>query len=72
VQAESMTDRRDRVLDWRDELRRLTPLLLELPAPARRAVMDAVAAFVREDEDGSGESLLDTLHGSVLAVSDAA
>jgi hypothetical protein len=63
------TDRRDRVLDWRDELRRVTPLLLELPAPARRAVMDAVAAFVREDADGCSESLLD---GAVGAMSDAA
>jgi hypothetical protein len=65
-------DRRDRVLDWRDELRRVTPLLLELPAPARRAVMDAVAAFVREDADGRGESLLDPLNGAVSAMSDAA
>ena len=63
-------DRRDRVLDWRDELRRVTPLLLELPTPARRAVMDVVAAFVREDADGRGESLLDPLNGAVSAMSD--
>jgi hypothetical protein len=65
-------DRRDRVLDWRVELRRVTPLLLELPAPARRAVLDVVAAFVREDADGPGESLLDPLNGAVGAMSDAA
>ena len=34
--------------------------------------MDAVAAFVREDADGLGESLLDPLNGAVSAMSDAA
>lgn len=43
------TDARDRVLDWHDEMLRIEPRLLELPAAARRAVRDVVAAFLRED-----------------------
>jgi hypothetical protein len=45
------TDRRDRVLDWKAELRRIAPRLLELPESARQAVYDALADFAREDAD---------------------
>ncbi len=62
-------DRRDRVLDWRDELRRVTPRLGELPLGARLAVMQVVATFVREDADDPAESLVDPRH---RAISDAA
>ncbi len=62
-------DRRDRVLDWRDELRRVTPRLAELPLGARLAVLAVVATFVREDADNPAESLDQPLHG---AISDAA
>ena len=37
------------MLDWQDELRRITPQLLELPAAARRALHDVVTDFLRED-----------------------
>jgi hypothetical protein len=43
------TDLQDRVLDWQEELLRITPRLLELPAAARQAVYDVVADFLRED-----------------------
>jgi hypothetical protein len=62
-------DRRDRVLDWKDELRRVTPRLAELPPGARLAVMQVVAAFVREDADDPAASLAEPRH---RAVSDAA
>jgi hypothetical protein len=62
-------DRRDRVLDWRDELRRVTPRLPELPLGARLAVMQVVATFVREDAEDSAESLAEPLRD---AISDAA
>ena len=62
-------DRRDRVLDWRDELRRVTPRLAELPLGARLAVMQVVATFVREDADAPAESLAEPRH---RAISDAA
>jgi hypothetical protein len=62
-------DRRDRVLDWRDELRRVTPRLAELPLGARLAVMQVVATFVREDADDPAEPLGEPLRG---AISDAA
>jgi hypothetical protein len=62
-------DRRDRVLDWRDELRRVTPRLAEMPLGARLAVMQVVAAFVREDADDPAESLAEPRH---RAISDAA
>jgi len=62
-------DRRDRVLDWRDELRRVTPRLAELPLGARLAVMQVVATFVREDADTPAESRAEQLSG---AISDAA
>jgi hypothetical protein len=62
------TDRRDRILDWRDELRRVTPLLGELPLGARLAVMEVVATFAREDDNAPGESF-ESLNS---AISDAA
>lgn len=46
-----MTDRRDRVLDWQVELLRIAPHLLELPKPARQAVYEVVAGFLREDAE---------------------
>jgi hypothetical protein len=42
-------ERRDRIPDWTDELRRLMPRLPELPAQARLAVSEVVLAFARED-----------------------
>jgi len=42
-------DRRDRILDWRDELRRLEPELPALPPAAQEAVRATVEAFLRED-----------------------
>jgi hypothetical protein len=42
-------EHRDRILDWRQELRRLEPQLPSLPAAARRAVLATVARFVWED-----------------------
>jgi hypothetical protein len=62
-------DRRERVLDWRDELRRVTPLLAELPMGARLAVMEVVATFAREDRDVPSPSLSDP---PSRAISDAA
>ena len=50
------TDLHDRVLDWREELVRITPRLLELPAAARQALYDVVAGFMREDA-GSVDAL---------------
>jgi hypothetical protein len=44
------TDARDRVLDWRDELLRIEPRLLELPLAARQAIRDVVTAFELEDD----------------------
>jgi hypothetical protein len=53
------SDSRERVLDWRDEVRRLGPLLDDLPLAARNAVLDVVAAFLSEDAvaalDGEAE-----------------
>jgi hypothetical protein len=57
-----MPDRRERVLDWRDELRRLTPLLAELPLAARLAVMQTAERFAREDGSDLGESLVEPPH----------
>jgi hypothetical protein len=62
-------DRRERILDWRDELRRVTPLLAELPMGARLAVMEVVATFAREDHAAPADSYAETLNH---AVSDAA
>ncbi len=50
-------DRRERILDWRDELRRVTPLLAELPMGARLAVMEVVATFAREDRVDPSQAL---------------
>lgn len=48
---------RDRVVDWRVELRRLEPELHRLPLAARRAVIQLVARFQLEDtRGGEGES----------------
>ena len=50
-------DRQDRVLDWREELLRVAPRLHELPDDARRAVLETVGAFLREDADELNEAL---------------
>jgi hypothetical protein len=44
-------DRRDRVLDWQEELLRIAPRLAELPDAARQAVYEVVAEFLREDAE---------------------
>ena len=44
-----MTEHRDRILDWREELRRLEPELPELPAAARRALRETIERFMLED-----------------------
>ncbi len=44
-------ERRDRIPDWKDELRRLMPSLPELPVQARLAVSEVVVSFAREDAD---------------------
>jgi len=62
-------DRRDRILDWHDELRRVTPLLAELPLAARLAIAEVVATFAREDATESGEPAHDT---ASRAISNAA
>ena len=63
------TDRRERILDWRDELRRVTPLLAELPMGARLAVMEVVATFAREDHDDPAQALAEP---QTRVISDAA
>jgi hypothetical protein len=65
-------DRRDRVLDWHDELRRVTPLLAELPLAARLAVAEVVATFAREDEREGGESSAETTSRASRSISNAA
>jgi len=62
-------DRRDRVLDWHDELRRLTPLLAELPLAARLAIAEVVATFAREDATEPREQAQDA---APRAISNAA
>lgn len=54
-------EHRDRILDWRDELRRLEPNLPQLPLAARRAVRELVEAFLVEDagEDRDRRGRLD-------------
>lgn len=49
------SEHRDRILDWREELRRLEPDLSALPLAARRAVCLVLDSFAREDDEGSGE-----------------
>ena len=44
-------DRRDRVMDWHEELLRIAPRLFELPDAARQAVYDVVSGFLREDAE---------------------
>ena len=65
-------DRRDRVLDWHDELGRLAPQLSQLPLAARLMVLEVVATFEREDADRPAASLTDTLNRAVRAISNAA
>jgi hypothetical protein len=65
-------ERRDRILDWHDELRRLTPRLTELPLAARLAVREVVATFEREDADRPDASLAETLNSAERAISTAA
>ena len=50
-------ERRDRVLDWREELLRVAPRLHDLPDDARRAVLETVGAFLREDAEERNEAL---------------
>ncbi len=59
----------DRVLDWREELLRVAPKLGELPVAARRAVLEAVGSFLREDADDLNATLL---HSVRRALADAA
>ena len=47
-------EHRDRVLDWRDELRRLEPDLPLLPPEARRAVRELIESFQREEDAEPG------------------
>jgi hypothetical protein len=59
AQDETMPhDSVDRVLDWREELLRVAPRLYELPDAARRAVLEAVGSFIREDADDLNATLL--------------
>ncbi len=44
-----MTEHRDRILDWHEELYRLEPELPDLPEEARRAVHALVESFRCED-----------------------
>jgi hypothetical protein len=48
-------DRRDRVLDWHEELRRLEPDLPKLPAAARQAVEATLRRFLLEDAEAGIE-----------------
>ena len=52
------TDRRDRVLDWQEELLRIAPQIFELPVAARQAVYDVVSCFLREDAEPAASALL--------------
>lgn len=52
------TDRRDRVLDWQEELLRIAPRIFELPPAARQAVYDVVSGFLREDAEPAASALL--------------
>jgi hypothetical protein len=57
----------DRVLDWRVELLRVAPKLDELPDAARRAVLEAVVSFLREDADDLNATLLHSVRRAALA-----
>jgi hypothetical protein len=52
------TTRRDRVMDWEEELLRIAPRLLELPVAARQAIYDTVACFMREDAEAVASTRL--------------
>ncbi|HVN62544.1 MAG TPA: hypothetical protein VMT59_14890 [Gaiellaceae bacterium] len=65
-------ERRDRVLDWHDELRRVTPLLAELPLAARLAIAEVVATFAREDAGERGDSSVETPSRAGRTISNAA
>jgi len=66
VHGETMPlDRRDRVLDWHDELRRLAPRLAELPLAARLAIAEVVATFAREDAMEPREPAQDAASGAI-------
>jgi hypothetical protein len=65
-------DRRDRVLDWHDELRRVTPRLAELPLAARLAIAEVVATFAREDARNGGDSSVETASRASRSISNAA
>lgn len=65
-------DRQDRVLDWREELLQVAARLHELPDDARRAVLETVGAFLREDADELNEALLHSLRQAQRTLVDAA
>jgi hypothetical protein len=65
-------DRRDRVLDWHEELQRLEPDLPTLPAAARVAVEDVLAHFLREDAEAGVELGAASARPLVHALHDAA
>ena len=68
VEDETMPlDSVDRVLDWREELLRVAPRLNDLPDAARRAVLDAVGSFIREDADDLNATLLRSVQRVALA-----
>ena len=56
----------DLVLDWHEELDRLTPRWHSLPDGARRAVLDVVDRFLAEDELRAAEER----HRTPLGVAD--
>jgi hypothetical protein len=64
-------DCRDRVLDWREELRRLEPDLPNLPPAARAAVEATLQRFLGEDAEAGSEpaaepalAIRDVLHAA--------
>jgi hypothetical protein len=65
-------DSGDRVLDWREEMLRVAPRLNELPAAARRAVLEAVGSFLSEDADELNEALMQSLRQAARLFADAA
>jgi len=65
-------DPADRVLDWREELLRVAPRLQELPEAARRAVLDVVGSFLREDADDLNDALLGSVRPARQSLADAA
>lgn len=65
-------DSGDRVLDWREEMLRVAPRLYELPAAARRAVLEAVGSFLSEDADELNEALMQSVRQAARLLADAA